>query len=102
MAKYTVQEEILKKSEVNSNKKDLAKVADLIENAMNIFEKHGMHEQNDQLIKFLNKLAKKKTSDFLSEFDSVYDDEGVDELLASDIEDKKNKDTDIQTDFEDE
>ena len=85
--------------------KNLSKAASLVGDAMEIFESCGLHDQTDQLMNILTKMAKKNKNippEFLSEFDSVVDDEGVDDLLASDIEENKNKDDSIQTDFEDE
>ena len=75
---------------------------------MEIFHECGMQDAKVKLASILTKVAKKskkETSEFddmLYEFESVYDDDNVDELLASDVEVEKNRDSNIQMDFEDE
>lgn len=82
---------------------NLSDATSLIGTAMEIFDDLGMHKQSDKLINFLNKIAKKnKDLDLMSEIENIYDDDGIDELLASDIDDLSHADNDIQTDFEDE
>jgi len=90
----------------NSKKEDLLKAHSYIKEAIEIFELCGIKKAKENLNPILLKLAKKDKSDLdfvLNEFDSLYDDGGIDELLAADIEgEKRNYDSNIDMDFEDE
>lgn len=104
----------LHKEASNISTDNLSNAADLLNNAIEIFDDCGMHAQASKLYEILTKIAKSKEDkeakkekkrriqEILKEFSSVYDDQSVDDLLNMDIVDVNSADDDIDTDFEDE